>query len=524
MRFTRNHDAVQRGVQQFLGRKFEYDPKNEVERRVAYYPTEVVEKIRNDISLSALKALIIHMGGLKEGRKALILVSEGYSGILPPQMRNQCASCGGADNPASRDPNAGAGSLLEDRAAWTASSNMETDLRDVYDLANKNNVAIYAVDPRGLATSEFDISENIGNQIDRGYLNSTMETLRTLALQSDGRAIVNRNDLTMAMKQIVKDTSSYYLLGYSSTLGGTDGKFHEIKVRVKRPGVQVRSRNGYWAMTRADAARAEAIANPKPGPPKAVETALAVIHQPSRIRVIRTWIGTERAADGKTTVTFVWEPVPRAPGDVVRNGETASRVSLTAVAPDGAPYYRGRVPDRPPVAAASGSAASPSAAASRVVFDAQPGKMQLRLSVEGDAAQVLDSEVREITVPDLTTTTALGTPAVFRARTVRDLQQLKADPNPVPVVGRDFGRADRLLVRVAAYGPAGTTPSLTAKLLNRAGQVMSELPVVPPASPGARADIELALGPLAAGEYVIEITAAGEGGEAKELVAFRVIG
>ena len=103
-------------------------------------------------------------------------------------------------------------------------------------------------------------------------------------------------------------------------------------------------------------------------------------------------------------------------------------------------------------------------------------------------------------------------------------QLLKADPNPVPVVGRDFSRADRLLVRVAAYGPAGTTPSLTAKLLNRAGQVMSEIPVAPPASPGARADIEMALGPLAAGEYVIEITAAGESGEAKELVAFRVIG
>ena len=524
VRFTRNHAAVQRGVQQFLGRKFEYDPKNDVERRVAYYPTEVVEKIRNDVSLSALKALIIHMGGLKEGRKALILVSEGYSAILPPQMRNQCATCGGADNPASRDPNAGAGSLLEDRAAWTASSSMEMDLRDVYDLANRNNVAIYPVDPRGLATSEFDISENIGMQIDRGYLNSTMETLRTLALQSDGRAIVNRNDLTMAMKQIVKDTSSYYLLGYSSTLGGTDGKFHEIKVRVKRPGVQVRARNGYWAMTRDDAARAEAIANPKPGPPRAVETALAVINQPSRVRVIRTWIGTERGADGKTTVTFVWEPAPRALGDAVRNGETASRVALTAVAPDGAPYYRGRVPDRAPAAGTNGSAVAAPATASRVVFDAQPGKMQLRLSVEGATAQVLDSEVREITVPDLTGTTALGTPALFRARSVRDLQQLKADANPVPVVGREFSRTDRLVVRVAAYGPGGTTPKLSAKLLNRAGQSMSELPVAAPASPGARAEIEVALAPIPAGEYLIEITAAGDSGEAKELVAFRVIG
>jgi VWFA-related protein len=119
VRFTRNHDAIEGALHQFLGRKFEYDPKNEVERKYAYYPTETVEKIRNDVSLSAIKAMIIHMGGLKEGRKALILVSEGYSGILPPQMRNQCAQCGNmGDNPAAGNPTAGQNSQMEDRAQW----------------------------------------------------------------------------------------------------------------------------------------------------------------------------------------------------------------------------------------------------------------------------------------------------------------------------------------------------------------------------------------------------------------------
>ena len=74
-----------------------------------------------------------------------------------------------------------------------------------------------------------------------------MDTLRTLADNTDGRAIVNRNDLAAGMKQIVRDTSAYYLLGYNSTHTATDGKFHEIKVRVKRPGIQVRARKGYWA-------------------------------------------------------------------------------------------------------------------------------------------------------------------------------------------------------------------------------------------------------------------------------------
>ena len=78
-----------------------------------------------------------------------------------------------------------------------------------------------------------------------------MDTLRLLAEQTDGRAIVNRNDLAIGMKQITRDSSAYYLIGYNSSEAPTDGKFHNIRVRVKRPGVQVRARKGYWAFTAA---------------------------------------------------------------------------------------------------------------------------------------------------------------------------------------------------------------------------------------------------------------------------------
>jgi VWFA-related protein len=525
VRMTRNHDAIVKGIRQFLGRKYDYTPRNEFEERYAYYPTEVVEKVRNQVSMSAIKALITHMGGLKEGRKALILVSEGYSNMLPPQMRNQIATIPGSGNVAAGDPNAGVGSPLEDRAAFLAGADMESDLRELYDTANKNNVAIYAVDPRGLATNEFGIDQNIGIQQDRQYLSSTMDTLRTLALNTDGRAIVNRNDLTAAMKQIVRDTSAYYLLGYNSTFTATDGKFHEIKVRVKRPGVQVRARKGYWAFTREDAAKA--LAPPRPDPPKAVENAIAAISQPSRSRVVRTWIGTERGSNGKTKVTFVWEPAQRGPGDQPRNSAVPARVTLMAVGPDGAPYFRGRVPDgASPTASAAALApgATSSTVPSKVSFEAQPGKMQLRVSVESAASEVLDSEVREIVVPDLTTPqAAIGTPAVFRARTVRELQQLKADAQSSPTAAREFIRSDRVFMRVPTYGGGATGPTLTAKLLNRAGQPMSELPVGTAGANGTR-DIDLTLSALPPGEYLVEISATGDGAAAKELVGFRVVG
>jgi VWFA-related protein len=531
VRMTRNHDAVMRALQKFEGRKYDYQPRNQFEERYAYYPTEIVERIRTQVSLSAIKGLIVHMGTLKEGRKALILVSEGFTYMLPPQMRNADATMPGLGNPNAFNPMAGVNDPNEDRAAWLASLDLDSDLREIFDAANRNNVSIYAVDPRGLPGFEFDINENVNLQSDSKYLTATQDTLRMMAENTDGRAIVNRNDLDVGMKQITRDSSAYYLIGYNSSQAPSDGKFHEIKVRVKRPGVQVRARKGYWALTREETAKA--LAPPKPDPPKAIEEALATVSRQSRAAVVRTWVGTSRGENGKTRVTFVWEPIPKTPGDTAAS-RNPTRVSLMAVAPDGSPVFRGRIPDVALASNSSATAATAAAAAggggqaargpSRVSFDATPGKMQLRVSVEGDASQVLDTEVREITVPDLTSPqTAMGTPVLYRARSVREYQQLKADPDAVPVASREFTRTDRLLIRVPSYGPGSATPALTARLLNRSGQSMSELPATAAAKPGEQ-QIDVPLASLPPGEYLVEIKATGEGGEVKELVGFRVTG
>jgi VWFA-related protein len=523
VRMTRNHDAIVQALQQFRGRKYDYAPRNQYEERYAYYPAETVERIRNQVSMSALKGLMSKMGALKEGRKALILVSEGYTNMLPPQLRDPVAAAPGVMNPARGDPNAGVGNPLEDRAAFSANADLESDLRLLTDMANRNNIAIYAVDPRGLSTGEFGIDTNIGVRTDRQYLTSTMETLRALALQTDGRAIVNRNDITVAMKQIVQDTSAYYLLGYNSTFTATDGKFHEIKVRVKRPGVQVRARRGYWAFSNEDAQRA--LAPPTPEPPKAVETALAAISAPSRSsRLVRTWIGTDRGANGRTKVTLVWEPVPPRAGEPSRPGDAPARMSVTATAPDGSPYFRGRAPGTPVTAAPGSTTLSPGAGGS-VSFEAAPGTVQLRLAVESADSEVLDSELRDIVVPDLTGgAVAIGTPEVFRARTVRELQQVRIDPNARPTASREFSRTERVLIRVPTYG-ASNGAQVTARLLNRTGDSIADLPVAPSTVRAESArEIDLALNSLPAGEYLVEISVSGAGEPVKELIGFRIAG
>jgi len=535
VRMTRNQDQVVRGLDKFLGRKYDYRPENDLERQYAYYPVETQEQIRVRVSLSAIRGLIVHMGTLKEGRKQLIIVSEGFSNRLPLTVREANPTLGGVGiGPGGNgvvDP-IGAAGLSESQADFAATMDMEQLLRDVYDEANKNNVSLYTVDPRGLAVSEFDVSDgNVDPSTDRLYLNQTMDTLRTLAVETDGRAIVNRNDLVGGMKQIVRDVSAYYLLGYNSTQTTADGKFHEIKVRVKRSGVQVRSRKGYWALTREEMALSTALPKaPAPAPVTAALANVTTTSAASKARPIRTWLGTSRGENGKTRVTFVWEPMPRAPGSPpLPDGQQPARVAVTAVGGEGMPYFRGRVPDVALATNSSSSSASSSVAGggpaargpSRVVFDAPPGTMQLRLSVEGAGAGVIDSEIREIVVPDLTKTqTSLSTPVVYRARTPRELQQMKGDAQAIPATLREFSRTDRIFVRVQAYGAGG--PALSVHLLNRAGQPMSELPVTPPAPPLTDATIDVPLAGIAPGDYVLEIKASGESGEAKELVGFRV--
>jgi len=153
-----------------------------------------------------------------------------------------------------------------------------SDLRMVYELANRYNTAIYAVDPRGLAPFEFDLSTAgqaaVGLTKNQQMLDTTMDTLRILADETDGRAILNTNDLDKGLRQIVRDSSAYYLLGYTSAVT-TDGKFHKINVRVKRPGLQVRARPGYLALSAVEAERA--LAPKKAGPPPAITQALGTL-------------------------------------------------------------------------------------------------------------------------------------------------------------------------------------------------------------------------------------------------------
>ena len=187
--------------------------------------------------------------------------------------------------------------------------------------------------------------------------------------------------------------------------------------------------------------------------------------------------------------------------------------------------YRGRSPD-----ATAGISAEPPRttgvapnAPQRITFEAPPGKVDLRMTIEAAAGGTLDNDNRSITVPDLSAPlAALSTPRVFRGRTVRDLQLALQDPAAIPTAAREFSRSERLLIRFDAYAASGDKPTVTAAVLNRTGQKVYDATVAPAAAGGTH-QIELGLNTMAAGDYVLEVTAKSATGEsATELVAFRI--
>ncbi len=158
--------------------------------------------------------------------------------------------------------------------------------------------------------------------VDRARLVARLESLRALAADTDGMAIVQTNDLERGFKRIVADLSSYYLLGYYSTRK-MDGRFHAIRVRVKRPGVQVRARRGYQAPSAAEVAAAATRAkvntasalDPAFLESKAVEAALAPLNSQVRerslyLQAVSGWRpgGTAGVwAVGEVSVAPVWK-------------------------------------------------------------------------------------------------------------------------------------------------------------------------------------------------------------------------
>jgi VWFA-related protein len=136
----------------------------------------------------------------------------------------------------------------------------QVELRAAVNASVRANVAIYPVDARGLQAivpggdarqrSQGGVGAFSGRNITNQFtqLAAQQETLTTLASDTGGTAFTDTNDFAEAFSKVVKDISSYYILGFASTNLSKDGRFRRISVRMRnRVGLKVEARDGYYA-------------------------------------------------------------------------------------------------------------------------------------------------------------------------------------------------------------------------------------------------------------------------------------
>ena len=443
LKYTRSKEELLERIRTFEGRRGELFPvKSPVEE--AQLTQRNWGELRAGVTLSALEALATQMGGLREGRKSILFFSQGPP--LPPSSPN------------------------------------EQRYREAMEAANRGNVTIHVIDPRPLGSVGFNGAN----------------TLRRIAADTGGRAIVNTNDPTDQLNGVMADASAYYLIGYSPTRRDNDGRFHEIKVRVKRRGVRVTARRGYWAPTEKEiTAAAEAAATPVN---TALTGALAALSDSANTRAVNVWTGFAKGEGGKTRVSFAWEPNGTA--------DKPARLEIQPVDEAGKDAMPGQTiggaPGELPLIAN---------------FEIAPGRQRMRFTSLTSAGEVIDRWIQAQPVPDLTRQPlVLATPRFLRARNMIEFRAIEANPNAAPAAAMRFGPTERVLVEISASGEA--SPEIKVDLLNAKGDVLRALDV-PPVT-GNKVRMPLPVGALANSTYVLRVEATSGEHTSQQWVAFRV--
>jgi VWFA-related protein len=262
------------------GRLISVDPAEEELRRCLAGERGVVEELirrrRERQTLDALDALVTHLEALREERKFVLLLSEGWrlgrSDMRLTANQERVPGQGGIGvDPNGRlrmDPDRGSGS--QDSCDRERSMLAFLDLTSMFDAliqrANRANISFYPLDARGLVVFDSPIGPDPPPppSVDAAILRGRYDALRTLADNTDGVAILNSNATTGGIERMVQDTGAYYLLGYYSTNTKLDGKYRRLSVRVKRKGADVRARPGYLAPTDKELTAPVAAAPEKP--------------------------------------------------------------------------------------------------------------------------------------------------------------------------------------------------------------------------------------------------------------------
>lgn len=455
LRFTRDQQELFKAVQMFEGRQGELFPvKSPMEE--AQWARGNVRRLRAEVTLTALAALTVRLGGLREGRKTILFVSQG-----PPTYLG-----------------------FQD-------GNLQDLMRDVIDAAHRGNVTIYTLDPRTLG-SDWRIGAR--------------DTLFQLAAETGGRSIYNTNDFANGLGKMLAETSAYYVIGYTPTRTEDDGKFHKINVRVRRSGVRVLARQGYWAPStkEIEAAAAAAADVREPSVARALDSAT---NARATRRLAHVWMGITGEAGGKTGLTIAWEPLESS-------GDQPIGALSAEVFPAEGDTALASVVDLPPTVPGQ------FARVSQAIL-LEPGDIRVRFVAKSPGGVVLDDWNETGAVPAFTgQPVTLSTPRASKARTFAEWKVLQSEADPQPIALWQFRRTERVSVALDIHA-ASPDPAIDVHVLSREGKELTPLSVPPPKD--GRLRFELPVGSFGQGTYLLRIRASAGGAQAEQVVAFRLV-
>ena len=484
---------------------------------------ELIARKRERATLEALEDLVRYLRTIREERKAILTVTEGWLlyGENPSLLRLRTDPVTGMQEAipgvdpvgvglngkltTRQERNMSEGALTQnecdtDRMRLASMDNKRFFL-DLMEDANYANASFYPIDPRGLPAFDNPIGPDAPPPItvDHAMLKARIEVMRTLAGNTDGIAVVNGNDLDKGMKRISDDLTSYYLLGYYSTNAKLDGRFRSLKVKVKLPGVEVRARRGYRAATEAEVNTARRAADaPVPEATRAVN---AAIDRLGRVRPdARFRINAIAGAGAKPTIWVAGELQSAAgrPDDFAQGG--TADIQVTA----GSTSTTARVALKPGERTFLATVPLPAGAAGEISIRAR------LTATEGGAMPLSD-------MLQVETASSGMQPLLFR-------RGVTTGNRVLPAADLRFSRTERVRLELPVDGDVKAGGG---RLLDRAGQPMP-LPVTVAErlddATGQRwitADVVLA--PLAGGDYAIEIEVVGAGKTQKVVSAIRVV-
>jgi VWFA-related protein len=475
--FTNNPRLLLEAIDRFSGRRLRSealeladslnttvrDPADERDLKLLD-PLEMERAHNARTMLSGIRDLATYLEGVRGRRKAMLLISEGISYNV--------------DDPFT---NASAGVILQQTS-------------DAIAAATRANMSVYAIDPRGLGGFEEAIevgstpSDVLPSQFNatRALLDAqriSQQSLQVLANETGGFAAVNQNDFAGAFERIVRENSTYYVLGYNPANDRRDGRFRRIDVRVTRPGLQVRSRRGYVAP------RGRAPDTPRTAGNDPLDLPAATsLSSPIPLTGIPMTITAAAFKGAAPNASIAVAVEMRADAFVFaqKNGTFLDRVQVALSSLDSKGTVR---PGQKHVLTMEMTPATAQAAREhgvRLVAEVAlpPGKYQLRAGAAEEGRGLTGSGFFDLDIPDfhsaafsmsglvLTSAAAQLTPTVRASSVLGDV--LPAPPASL----REFGRNDQLALYAEFYENAPNAPphalDLTATLRAEDGRVVFE--------------------------------------------------